>query len=372
VATAVFSIDRHCLPRQFRPPKAGRCRAITIWRGEKMLPITRAATKEEIPVIDLKNFKFATPAEKNAVVKTIADTCRQAGFFYVVNHGIAAADIDDIFSAAKQFFALPLEAKEEVSIKKSGRNFHGYLPAFHIGEDPKLKANLQEAFQVHAELPPDDPLLLAGVPLYGANSWPSAMPDLKRRMTNYQQKLAHLGEQMLHLFALALEMPEDSLDRHFEKSTSLLRLLHYPPQQPDESGEHIGTRAHTDTGTFTILSQDEVGGLEILLKSGEWVLAPPLKHSYVVNLGEVMRSWSDGVFAATPHRVINRYGHERYSVPFFMNPEYNATFEPLVHNPARADSNFETLISNKHHKCYGDWIMEVYSRIYHKPAETAA
>jgi isopenicillin N synthase-like dioxygenase len=152
----------------------------------------------------------------------------------------------------------------------------------------------------------------------------------------------------------------------------MLRLLHYPPQKPDDSPERIGTRAHTDTGGITILSQDEVGGLEVMLKTGEWVSVPPKEHSYVINLGEVMSKWSDGVFAATPHRVINRYGVERYSVPYFVNPEYYASFEPKVNNTGARDEKFEALISNKGHKCYGDWIMEVYTRIYNDPGKVVA
>lgn len=337
-----------------------------------MLPVTRPATETEIPIIDLKNFVFADDGEKAEVVRRIRDTCRNDGFFYIVNHAVPTDAIDDMFAAARQFFALPVAAKDEVSIKRSGWNFHGYLPSFHKGEDPKLKENLQEAFQVHIELPPDDPAVIAGTPLYGMNLWPSAMPELRPRMLAYQQWLIQLGNRMLGLFALALGLPEDGLAPLFRKPTSLLRLLHYPPQKPDDSPEHIGTRAHTDTGTFTILSQDDVGGLEVMLKTGEWVSAPPRPHSYVVNLGEVMRSWSDGLFAATPHRVINRYGAERYSVPYFVNPEYHASFEPKISSTEVRDSKFDALISNKAHKCYGDWIMEVYSRIYYKPQEAAA
>jgi isopenicillin N synthase-like dioxygenase len=87
----------------------------------------------------------------------------------------------------------------------------------------------------------------------------------------------------------------------------------------------------------------------------------------VINFGEVMSMWSDGIFAATPHRVINRYGKERYSVPYFANPEYHATFAPKVKNLGQRDEKFEKLISNKGHQCYGDWIMDVYTRIYNDP-----
>jgi isopenicillin N synthase-like dioxygenase len=53
---------------------------------------------------------------------------------------------------------------------------------------------------------------------------------------------------------------------------------------------------------------------------------------HIVNLGELMKAWSDGIFTATPHRVINRYGQERYSVPYFVNPSYHTSFAPHVKN----------------------------------------
>jgi isopenicillin N synthase-like dioxygenase len=332
-----------------------------------MLPISRPATVEEIPIIDLKGLKFADETEKLAVAEAVTSACKKAGFFYIINHGVERAAIEDMFAAARTFFDLPLEKKDEVSLKRSGNRFRGYLPSFHKGEDPNLKENLQEAFQIHTELPLDDPDVKAGLPLHGPNPFPSAMPDLKPRMLAYQKKLAQVGQGLLRLMAIGLNLPENHFEPSFKKPMPMLRLLHYPPQKPDESGEHIGTRAHTDTGAITILAQDNTGGLEILLKSGEWVTAPPVQDAYIVNLGELMKAWSDGIFTSTPHRVINRYGHERYSVPYFVNPSYHTSFAPHVKNPAPAPTNFKALIPNDKGLPYGDWLVGVYSRIYHKP-----
>jgi len=332
-----------------------------------MLPISRPATQEEVPIIDLKFFQFKDEGEKAALVRQISDACRNAGFFYIVNHGIAPESVKDMFDAADEFFSLPKEKKEEVALKNSQKKFRGYLPSFHKGSDPKLKENLQEAFQVHLELPPDDPDVIAGLPLHGPNPWPSAMPTLKGRMLGYQKELRGLGLRLLGLLALGLGLPEDRFEEFFKKPILHLRLLHYPPQKPDDSPDHIGTRAHTDTGVITILAQDNTGGLEILLKSGEWVTAPPVENAYIINLGEWMKKWTDGIFSATPHRVINRYGNERYSVPFFLNPDYRTTFTPLVKNPDPRPHQFNELIPNVNNLCYGDWIVDVYSRIYHKP-----
>ncbi len=336
-----------------------------------MLPLSRPATTAEIPIIDLHGLDFAGESDKREAAQAIAEACKEAGFFYIVNHGVEPAAIADMFAAARTFFDLPLEKKEEVSLKSSGNRFRGYLPSFHKGDDPNLKENLQEAYQIHTELPPDDPDVLARLPLHGPNPFPSAMPDLKPRMLAYQRKLEQLGQGLLRLMAIGLGLPETHFESYFRKPMPMLRLLHYPPQKPDESGDHIGTRAHTDTGALTILAQDDTGGLEILLNSGEWVTAPPVKDAYIVNLGELMKAWTDGIFIATPHRVINRYGQERYSVPYFVNPSYHTSFAPHVKNTHPQPPRFKALIPNEKGLPYGEWLVDVYSRIYHKPGTAA-
>ncbi|MGE0715169.1 MAG: isopenicillin N synthase family dioxygenase [Alphaproteobacteria bacterium] len=337
-----------------------------------MLPEARAPRPGEIAVIDLAEIDSPDPAVRARLAEEVARASRDVGFFYIVNHGIPAASVAHMFDTAEKFFDLPVEAKNEVAIAKSPL-FRGYIPSNHIGTDPKLKANLQEAFQIHLDLPPDDPDVRAGKPMHGPNPWPSAMPRLKPDMTAYQQQMWALGRKLLPLFAIGLGLAPDALDRFFTKPMIMLRLLHYPPQAPDDSTESIGTRAHTDTGVFTILAQDTVGGLEIMTKSGEWITMPPIPDSYVVNLGEMMKAWSDAIFTSTPHRVVNRYGLERYSVPFFVNPDFETAFTPLVTNPNPVDvPQFHSSLDRTKGIRIGDWMVSLYSRIYPSPWKTAA
>jgi isopenicillin N synthase-like dioxygenase len=58
-------------------------------------------------------------------------------------------------------------------------------------------------------------------------------------------------------------LPADALKKYFKKDMNSLRLLQYPPPQPDADGQYLGARAHTDTNAFTILAQDNNGGLEV-------------------------------------------------------------------------------------------------------------
>src|SRR6202008_4943161 len=116
----------------------------------------------------------------------------------------------------------------------------------------------------------DDPDLLAGKPLHGRIPWPVAMPDLKPSMMAYYDKVDALGYDLPKLFGLARGQPGGERKQYFKRDMNWLPILHYPPQRPDEDGVHIGSRAHTDTNAFTILAQDDNGGLEIRKRDNEW------------------------------------------------------------------------------------------------------
>ncbi len=76
--------------------------------------------------------------------------------------------------------------------------------------------------------------------------------------------------------------------------------------------------------------QDDVGGLEVRTRAGRWIAAAPIPGSLVVNIADMMQRWTNGRFVSTPHRVRNRTGRDRISVPFFANPDYAAVITPLA------------------------------------------
>jgi len=109
-------------------------------------------------------------------------------------------------------------------------------------------------------------------------------------------------------------------------AVATIRYLHYPPQ-PKDSDEKLssGIGAHTDFGAITLLMQGEVDGLQVYEKTTDtWIDVEPVKGAYVVNLGNMFMRWSNDKFVSNLHRVINKSGKERYSVPFFFsgNPDY--------------------------------------------------
>lgn len=105
---------------------------------------------------------------------------------------------------------------------------------------------------------------------------------------------------------------------------ALLRLLRYDAVKslPEEGLYAAGE--HTDYGMIALLVTDGTPGLQVLLKSGQWIDVPHRKGAFVVNLGDMLERWSNGLFCSTPHRVLTQGLSERYSVPFFYEPTFDA------------------------------------------------
>jgi isopenicillin N synthase-like dioxygenase len=286
---------------------------------------TQLASFEEIPVVDISG--AGDPKRRPDLVKQVVSTAEQVGFMYVVGHGIGDDIMDGVFDKSREFFDLPDSEKRKVHITKSP-HYRGYLGVMEKGDtDPTFKGNNLEAFHCAAELPLDHPDVKARLPLRGPNLWPEAPNDFQSVVYTYYQRTYQVGITLLELFAEGLGQPSDFFTRHYKRSISQLRLLRYP--QIDDPNVELLARSHCDTGMITILSQDSTGGLQVLNKAGKWVAAPPIKGSYIINIGNTLQFWTAGRFSSTHHRVANRGGVPRFSIPFFATPDYETVVRPI-------------------------------------------
>lgn len=172
--------------------------------------------------------------------------------------------------------------------------------------------------------------------MQGPNFWPSSY-DLRTEVAPYYSSALTLGRLIVQLFGSALNAPENYFDKMFRAPGATMRLLHYPPQEADDPNT-LGIGAHQDIECFTILCQDGNAGLQILNSEGEWIEAEPIKGTFVVNVGDMMSRWSNDEFSSTLHRVINKTGKERYSIPFFFGPNFDTMIEPLTFSASGAES----------------------------------
>src|SRR5258708_1534450 len=221
----------------------------------------RWANANELPVIDFAPLGGRNAEAIDRIAREVHDACRDIGFLTIVNHPVPPAKIKEIFRQSQRFFALPLADKMKAYMGHSNL-FRGDLP---MAESAALVASV---------------------------------------------------------FARGLKLPADYFAQFYKKPLIQVRLLHYLPQETQAALEGGDSRAHQDAGGFTMLQQDDVGGLEIKTKSGEWLIVPPVENNFVLNIGDSMRMWTKNRFASTLHRVVNHSGPRPYSVALFPNPTY--------------------------------------------------
>jgi isopenicillin N synthase-like dioxygenase len=274
----------------------------------------------EVPVVDVTGL-HGSADEREAVARELGAAARDVGFLYVTGTGIDPALFDDLLRVTKAFFALPLDEKMRTYIGNS-RNHRGYVP---VGEEVFSggTVDLKEAFDLGRDLPADDPDHLAGRML-GPNQWPD-VPGFAAACTAWYEAVMALGRTLLSGFALALGERADVFDRHVTKPPSQLRLIHYP-HDPD-AVDATGIGAHTDYECFTIL-KPTAPGLEVLNGAGEWIDVPPRDGAFVVNIGDMLETWTNGEFVATTHRV-RKVTEERWSFPLFFNVDHDTLVAPL-------------------------------------------
>lgn len=276
---------------------------------------------DAIPIVDVS--ALVDGSDEAEVAARLGEAAERVGFLYVTGHGIPQTMIDAMFAEARAFFDRPLDDKMAVHIANWPVH-RGYFPLFEENTDPAMTADLKEGFDIGRDLRPDAPEVLAGLPLHGANQWPKDAPAFRAAAEGYFAALRRLGERLMRGFAIALDLDPQFFDDKIDRPLAQLRLLHYPPQTGHVEARTIGCGAHTDYGCLTILAQDPNGGLQVRNTAGDWIAAPPIPGAFVVNLGDQMARWTNGRFQATPHRVINVSGKERYSMPFFFDPNWEA------------------------------------------------
>ena len=275
----------------------------------------------------LRGGRPSSPAVLEAASQ-VERACRRTGCFYCVNHGVPVAAV---LAQGENFFtSTSAEAKERISSRHSPA-FRGYVA---LGSEltagvPDLREQVefgteeQSAAGSSRPWPPYERLR-------GPNQWPDeesdsgALEGFRSDVEDFMGAMELLGADLTCLLALALGLEWDAFMPLFTPRGHMqLKLCLYPTG----TGSHMGVGAHTDSGFLSLLVQDSVGGLEVLVDEDDggqrWTEVPPVGDAVVVNLGEVVESLTGGNFVATPHRVVqveSDVKKHRMSAPFFYNP----------------------------------------------------
>jgi isopenicillin N synthase-like dioxygenase len=292
---------------------------------------------DAFPIIDVSPLlrPGAPDAAVAAVAKQINAAFETIGFFAVKGHGVAPGTIRALYDAAYAFFDLPMAEKQRVARPRPEQN-RGYIG---FGDETLARLagqetppDLKELFAIGPFDLPDEPYFIgpAAYPSLAPNLWPQRPVELAPALKAYWHGVERLAWTLCGAYARALGLPagffSDKVDRHI----SQLRVMHYPARSTPPLPGQLRAGAHTDLSMMTLLySDNDVGGLQVQTRAGEWVDAPLLTDAFVVNIGDLMMRWTNDRWVSTPHRVVNPVaeaatGSRRLSVGMFFIPNYDA------------------------------------------------
>lgn len=303
-------------------------------------PVQRAAL-ESLPVIDISPFvKGGSTDERLRVAMELRRACVDIGFFYLVGHGIPDEELDESIRWGHRLFELPKEELAKLH-KDNNRYGLGFVPAGGTQPGEDRAPDTREVFSMTRErLPGEDsnPRNWAG-----HSQWPDErlLPGYKAFMQRHIEKRIALAHQVLEAFALSLGLPANGFEASHAHLTCNLVYNYYPALDPAKIDRtQWGISPHTDYGTFTLLWQDDNGGLEIRNAAGDWIPAPPMEGAFVVNIGDLFARWTNDVYISTLHRAVNYGRGARISLPLFVIPRQDVQVECIEtcrseQNPAR-------------------------------------
>lgn len=325
---------------------------------------------KSLPILDLSRLE----TDRAGFLDDWRHALVHVGFAYIVNHGIAQSLLDATNAKAIEFFDEPIESKLKVD-KIHSPTFLGY--SAQGNEITKNAKDNREQYDFANDLPdawaPGKPQYLR---LTGPNLWPE-VPGFKDTISEFWQAAHDLAENLTELTAECLGLGPNGLDDYVVKGqqhrAKLIKVggvgsfwtgvadahSQYPAVDAlaKEDGEQ-GVGPHRDTSNLlTLLYQANLGGLEVQNPSGEWIKAPPIPGSIIINIGTglVSKEWgswsahcdraSKGkkntnpeltalqeyivqeVMTATTHKVTNPPpgAGPRYSIAYFHGKRFSFT-----------------------------------------------
>ncbi|CAM6119630.1 unnamed protein product [Calypogeia fissa] len=304
------------------------------------------ALEDQIPVIDLSAIhEKDDPEGLKTVVYEIGKAAADWGFFQVVNHGVPVSLIDTLEQEATAFFSLPVEEKN-----KSVRSLEKPLGYYHQ-ELTKNCRDWKEVFDFitreSVSFPSSD-----GAHTYILKSqWPDKPAGLRDACERYAEAVEKLGFQLLGLLSQSLGLPAEHFLTYFTNHTASIRLNYYPPCPIPNLA--LGVSRHRDPGALTVLVQDEIGGLQVRRKDGEWIGVKPRRDAFVINVGDIFQVWSNDKFHSIEHQVVVNENRARLSFPLFLNPDFTAGVAPVPelldenHPPRYAEYNYGYFIRKR-------------------------
>ncbi|MYR04905.1 isopenicillin N synthase family oxygenase [Gordonia sp. SID5947] len=289
-----------------------------------------------ILTVDIAQWR-AGGAAADQVCAAVDESLQKAGFLLVTGHGIDPDLPAALRAAARRFFALPTQIKEQYSVAVGGRGWIGPgMEANGYAEGTETPPDLKETYNSGAQT-------RVGVPAvddywFAPDVWPTEVPLLRELFTAWTSQVKALSDDLLALMSASLGLVGDA--NPFQglagNSTWTSNINHYPPMavvgDPQPGQFRIGP--HTDFGTVTVLDREPgAGGLQVYSDESGWADAPFDPDALTINIGDLLEYWSGGRWPAGRHRVLppqpDAPEEDLVSLIFFYELDHDAIVSPL-------------------------------------------
>ena len=309
-----------------------------------------------LPIVDLYARTAAAEIDR---------ACREFGFFAIRNHGVDDSLRRAVLQVSVDFFGRDETNKEEVAMARASSAWRGWFPLG--GELTSGTADLKEGYYFGRELPPDPR------PMHGPNIWPTEPAEMRPLVTQWMEAMEPLAQHVLSLMAEGLGLASEFFRNDLTADpTPLFRIFRYPPHPPNHA-DRWGVAEHSDYGLLTLLAHDGTPGLQVKVDDA-WIDAPHDPELIICNLGDMLDRLTAGRYRSTPHRARNDATHDRYSLPFFLDPGWDAVIETIDLDdgwlaPADADRRWDRANLRDLNGTYGDWLTEKVRKVFPDLAE---
>jgi isopenicillin N synthase-like dioxygenase len=287
-----------------------------------------------VPLIDLAPWFAGT--DRAGVAARVDEALRESGFLLITGHGVPDGLRARTRELSRAFFALPDQVKARYAVSVGGR---GWLPpgveANGYAEGTETPPDLKESYSAGADA-------TVGIPeidsyWFQPNVWPAEIPELAATAREYMARMRALSDELLTIFAAALDLEPGHFTRHTGHPTYTFNINWYPPMTrvgaPETGQFRIGP--HTDFGTVTVLDREAgIGGLQVYTAGGEWEDAPFDESAFTINIGDLMARWTGDRWRSTRHRVLPPHAsapeEDLVSLIFFYETDHDARIDSLA------------------------------------------
>ncbi|KAL8544486.1 hypothetical protein ACS0TY_004883 [Phlomoides rotata] len=293
----------------------------------------------KLPLIDFSDLKQETPTWES--VKTqVLEALQEYGCFEAKFDEIPLHLRKSVFGGMQQLFDLPLHTKTR---NMSDNPYDGYYGKSSI--DP-----LYESFGIEDSSSPGK------IDAFTDLMWPQGNPTFSKSVESFAEQLIELDKTVRRLLLESLGLKKYE-DEHMDSTQYVVKFNKY--DGPGSCETKLGLTSHTDNNIVTILYQNEVSGLQIQTKDGDWITAAQSPNGFIVMAGDCFHAWTNGRVHAPSHRVMMTGDEDRYSIGVFSSPKSGCIIKapeemvdvehPLLFKPYNYTECFTFLYSHVSH-----------------------